>query len=202
VERLAVGVEPGSTLEPAPQSRRKPTCFYGTSITHGFCASRSGMTHAAILSRRLGRPFLNMGFSGNARMQPAVVELLAELDPSVYVIACMENMWPDVIEADTVRTVNTLRAAHPRTPIVLVENIVYQATYMLADRRGGWGPKNERLRAAYERLLSDGVRGLHYVEGDNLLGADGEATLDGTHPTDLGFFRMADALEPVLRELV
>ena len=202
VERIEIGVEPGSTLEPAPAGSHKPICFYGTSIVHGFCASRPGMTYPAILGRRLGRPFLNLGFSGNARMQPEVVDLLAELDPSAYVIACLENMWPDAIEAATVHTVNVLRAAHPRTPIGLAENVVYQATYMLSDPRGGWGPKNERLRAAYECLLSDGVTGLHYVEGDRLLGQDGEATVDGTHPTDLGFYRMADALEPLLRDLV
>ncbi len=202
IEHLAVGVEPGAAIEPAPASAHKPLCFYGTSIVHGFNASRPGMTYPAILGRRLGRPFLNMGFSGNARMQPPVVELLAELDPSVYVVACLENMWPDAIEPGTLNLAHVLRAAHPDTPIVLMENIVYQATYMLEDTRGGWGPKNERLRAAYEQLVAEGVTGLHYIEGDRLLGEDGEAAVDGTHPTDLGFFRMANALEPILRKLV
>jgi lysophospholipase L1-like esterase len=41
---------------------------------------------------------------------------------------------------------------------------------------------------------------LHYVPGESLLGEDGEATVDGTHPTDVGFLRIADALEPVLRK--
>jgi len=39
------------------------------------------------------------------------------------------------------------------------------------------------------------------VPGEYLLGDDGEATVDSSHPTDLGFARMADALEPVLRPL-
>ncbi len=202
VDELAIGVEPGAMIAPAYANGHKPVCFYGTSIVHGFCASRPGMTYPAILGRRLGRPFLNLGFSGNARMQPEVVEFLAELDPAAYVIACLENMWPEAIEPAMVDGVNVLRAAHPDTPIVLVENIVYQATYVLEDPRGGWGPKNERLRAAYERLAADGTTGLHYVEGDHLLGDDGEATVDGTHPTDLGMMRMADALEPFLRSVL
>ncbi|HVN78895.1 MAG TPA: SGNH/GDSL hydrolase family protein [Terriglobia bacterium] len=41
---------------------------------------------------------------------------------------------------------------------------------------------------------------MFYLQGDRLLGQDGEATVDGTHPTDLGFLRMADAMEPTLRE--
>jgi hypothetical protein len=42
------------------------------------------------------------------------------------------------------------------------------------------------------------------LPGDNLLGDDGEATVDGSHPTDLGFVRQADrfqeALEPLLSD--
>jgi hypothetical protein len=36
------------------------------------------------------------------------------------------------------------------------------------------------------------------VPGDPLFGDDGEATVDGTHATDLGFLRLAQALAPVL----
>jgi len=43
---------------------------------------------------------------------------------------------------------------------------------------------------------------LVYVEGEHLLGDDGEAATDGSHPSDLGMMRMADALEPVLRPLL
>ena len=43
--------------------------FYGTSITQGACASRPPMdANAAILGRRLDRPVVNLGFSGNGRM--------------------------------------------------------------------------------------------------------------------------------------
>ena len=46
------------------------------------------------------------------------------------------------------------------------------------------------------------MKGLYYLEGAGLLGADGEDTVDSSHPTDLGFLRMADAFEPVLREIL
>lgn len=41
---------------------------------------------------------------------------------------------------------------------------------------------------------------LWLVPGDTLLGDDGDTTVDGTHPTDVGFIRMAEAIEPTLRE--
>jgi hypothetical protein len=58
------------------------------------------------------------------------------------------------------------------------------------------------LRRTYECLQAEGIPGLHYVTGDQLLGDDGEATADSSHPTDLGFMRQADILERVLRPLL
>ncbi len=44
---------------------------------------------------------------------------------------------------------------------------------------------------------------IFFTDGATLLGEHGdECTVDGVHPTDLGFMRMADALEPVLRGIV
>ena len=59
-----------------------------------------------------------------------------------------------------------------------------------------------RIQKAYADLQGEGMGGLHYVEGASLLGADGEDTVDGSHPTDLGFKRQADALYPVLKALL
>ena len=83
-----------------------------------------------------------------------------------------------------------------------MENIAYQAGTFLPAPRAAYTDKNSVLRAAYERLLAAGVPGLTYVPGEGLLGTDGEATVDGTHPTDLGFMRMAEALAPVLRKIL
>jgi lysophospholipase L1-like esterase len=38
------------------------------------------------------------------------------------------------------------------------------------------------------------------VRCDDLYGHDGEATVDGVHPTDVGFMRMAAVLEPAIRK--
>ena len=61
--------------------------------------------------------------------------------------------------------------------------------------------ENGALRQVYRRLVEKRVKGLIYVLRDNLLGTDGEGTVDGVHPTDLGFQRFAEALEPVLRKV-
>jgi hypothetical protein len=204
-DSLEIGVRPGSFLAKAPSypgDRAKPMLFWGTSILQGGCASRPGMAYPSIIGRRMHRPVINLGFSGFGKMDPEVAALIAPLDVSIYVIDCAPNMTPELITERTESLVRALRAAHPATPIVLVENIVYQQSWFLAASAKSFKNKNDALRAAYRRLARAGVKNLHYIPADHLLGEDGEATVDGTHPTDLGFLRMAEAIEPVLRRIL
>jgi lysophospholipase L1-like esterase len=157
------------------------------------------MAYPAILGRRIGFSHINLGFSGNAWSEPELAELLAELDPSVYVLDPLPNMTAERVKERIEPFVQVLRQNHPATPIVLVENVHYPDGDFVAPRRQRYVSANAELHQAYERLRKSGVRNLFYVRAENLLGDDGDATVDGTHPTDLGFERMADALEPVLR---
>ena len=202
VKFLRFGVPAGAAFERLPPRSTPPIVFYGTSITQGACASRPGMPHPAILGRRLDRPIINLGFSGNGKMEKAIGDLLVELDAACYVIDCLPNMGPDEVAQRTEPLVLQLKQAHPDTPILLVEDRSYGSAWIkpgLARRNRG---NRLALRQAYENLLRQGLRGLRYVAGDSLLGADCEATTDGSHPSDLGFVRQADALEPHLRDLL
>ncbi len=202
---LELGVPPGASLAPGSpwgEGSRRPILFYGTSITHGACASRPGMTHVAILGRRLQVPTLNLGFSGSGRMEPALAELLADLDPSVYVLDCLPNMKAAEVTERVAPFVRRLRAARPATPIVLVEDRFYPDGFLLEGRLRHNLENHRALREAYDALRREGVKGLHYVPATDLLGADGEGTVDASHPTDLGFMRHADVLGKVLKPLI
>ncbi len=204
-QSLEIGLPPGATLSEAParpEGRDRPIVVWGTSITQGGCASRPGMAYTAILGRWLERPVINLGFSGNGQMEPEMAALLAELDPAAYVLDCLPNCSGGMVAERTEPVVDAFRAAHPDVPIVLVESIEYQQAPVVPGWRDTYNELNQALRAAYDRMLARGVTGLHYVEGKPLLGDDGEATVDGVHPTDLGFLRMAEVLAPVLREAI
>jgi lysophospholipase L1-like esterase len=207
VSSVEIGIPEDRSLErgPArPADRRKPIVFYGTSITQGGCASRPGMAHTAILGRRLDRPVINLGFSGNGWMEPELAALLAELDPAAYVLDCLPNMTAKAVEQRVEPFVRTLRKAHPSTPIILAEDRTYSNAPIVPAQRERNSTSRAALKAAYDHLKADGVRSLYYLPGDSQLGDDGEDTVDGSHPTDLGFHRMADAfgkiLEPILHE--
>ncbi len=199
VESLKIGVPAGAAFEPRAPRKDKPLVFYGTSITHGACASRPGLPHPAILGRRLDRPVINLGFSGNGKMEPEVGALLCELDAAAYIIDCLPNMVGSEVAQRAAPLVHQLRKAHPDTPIVLVEDRTYANAPFLAAHQNRHRESRAALRAAYEKLQADGVKKLHYLEGDKLLGDDRDDTTDGSHPNDLGFWRHAQAFEPVLR---
>lgn len=198
---LLIGIPADATLTPLAPDTRKPVVVYGTSIVHGGCASRPGMAYPAILGRALGVPTINLGFSGNGRAEPEVAQLVAELDPSIFVVDPLPNLNAELVSERLPGFVAALRAARPHTPIVLVENITYQhqAAFDRAPRE--CQRKNAALRAVFAQL-SGNMRDLHLVPGEGLLGDDGEATVDGVHPTDLGFTRLAAALTPLLRRLL
>ena len=199
VEKLSVGVAPSATFEPLAPRTDKPIVFYGTSITHGASASRPGMVHTAILGRRFDRSVINLGFSGNGRMDAAVGDLLIKIDAAIYVIDCLPNMGAAAVREKCIPLINQLRAARPTTPIVLVEDRRYTNSWIQPKRDQDHSDNHAALREAYEKLKAAGITGLFYIGGDDLLGADGEGATDGSHPNDLGFMRQADVMEPILR---
>ncbi len=209
VSAVQIGIPDDRKLEkgaPRPSSHRSPIVFYGTSITQGGCASRPGMTHTAILGRRLERSVINLGFSGNGLMEPEMAALLSELDPAVYVLDCLPNMTAELVTERVEPFVRTLRKARPSTPIVLAEDRTYSNAPLVPEPFERNRTSRAALKSAYEHLIASGVRNLHYLPGETQLGDDGEGTVDGSHPTDPGFFRMAEAfgkvIEPLLRETV
>ena len=200
VSSVALGVPEGSSLTPTPPRTTRPIAFYGTSITQGGCASRPGTCHPALLGRMLDCPVLNLGFSGNGKMEREVAELLAELDPALYVIDCLPNMIADEILTRAPELVRILRQAHAETPILLVEDRTYSDAFLRQDR----ATRNRANRAALRQIYADlqTENNLHYLAGEHLLGSDGDDTVDGSHPTDLGFKRQAETFYPVLAELL
>lgn len=201
VEFMSIGVEQGSDFEGlAP--RENPIVFYGTSITHGACASRPGMVHTAILGRRFDMPVVNLGFSGNGRMDKEVGDYLIQMDPAAFVVDCLPNMGPADVTAKCIPLVEQLRAAHPSTPIVLVEDRRNTNDWILPSRHEHHTRNHAALQAAYATLIDAGVTNLHYIEGDHLYGDDAEGATDGSHASDLGFMRQANVFEPILRAAI
>ena len=169
---------------------------------HGACASRSGMSISAHVGRRLNRPTLNLGFSGNGRMEAEVGQFLGELAPCVFAIDCLPNMNAQAVSQRCIPLVKQLLAARPETPILLVADRVNTGAWIRRGAEGHHAKNRAALKSAFDQLKSDGVSKLHYLGHEDLLGSDHEGATDGSHPSDLGMFRYADAYEKVLRQIL
>ncbi len=198
VKSIEIGAPQDAHLDkpaPRPEGKSKPVVVYGTSIVQGGCASRPGMAWTAILGRLLDRPVINLGFSGSATMEPPVGEPLAELDPAAYVIDCTWNTQagPDVYLERITQLVHAIRKAHPDTPMIFVgQSLIRPEAHPTEYTRN--------QEAAVKNLQNEGIKGLFLVPGTDLIGYDGEGTVDGCHPNDLGMNRQAHCLFPIIRQ--
>jgi len=194
VKSVEIGVPPDQTISSVPPPAAKPVVIYGTSITQGACASRPGMACTNIIGRRLGVPVINLGFSGSGKMEPEVADLLAELDPSIFVLDAIANMTTELVEERAETFIRKVRAAHPDTPIVLADRTSVRDESMTSVGKA--------MFVVYERLQAEGMEGLHFLPSKGMLGSDTEGTVDGGHPNDLGMMRQAEVFTAFLRPLL
>jgi lysophospholipase L1-like esterase len=186
----------GSAIAPGPTRRR--WLAYGDSITEGWGASAPGRTWLATAARRLDLEAVNFGYAGSGRGELVVAEAMAAVPADVITLAFGTNCWgmiafsEDLLEATVRAFVASLRAGHPRTPIVAVSPIVRPDAEARPNRLGA---TLAGLRAAYERAvlgLGAADAGITLVRGGELVRADQLA--DGIHPDDAGHAALAVAV--------
>ena len=195
IKRFTLGIDTNATVS-APEPRKsgiaKPVVFYGTSITHGGCCSRPGMSFVNIVGRDLDVPVVNLGFSGSGKMELEMSEHLARIDASCYVLDCIWNMNIGLVKSNYEPCIRNLRRLRPDTPIVMAE---WCDVYC---RPGD--ARDEFMKDLYARLTAEGWKHLVYLPKDKMYSGDLEGTVDGCHPNDLGMRSLADAFGGAVRE--
>lgn len=203
VTALSIGIDSLSQISaPAVDLpvRKKPIVFYGTSILQGGCASRPGMAHTNILERRLNRECINLGFSGNALLDLEIAPVMAGVDASVFVLDFVPNASAAQIMERADRFYSIIRSRHSDTPILFVENPIFAHARFNQSIAKEVEEKNAALNAVFRSLQARGEKKIYLLSSKDIIGSDGEATVDGVHFTDLGFMRYADVLYPLLKK--
>lgn len=199
----AVGVDNGAEIKPAgPFSMRHPLVFYGSSVAQGAGACRPGMTYEAILARALDLDYVDLGFGGNGRAEPEMVDLINEVEACGYVFDLGKSYGMQSGEAYAAM-LESVRASHPKVPVICVTPIFSTQEFFGAQYRDLSLHTRQVMREAAVERRKAGDAKTFLVEGTDLLGPeDADGFHEGVHPTDLGFRWMAERLAPVVRRAV
>ena len=196
---LEIGLPQDAKLEAAPAYKYPgPVVYYGSSITQGGCASRPGNTYQEIISRALDLDYVNLGFSGSAKAEDPMIEYLADLEMSAFVLDYDYNA-PNLTHLQNTheKLFMAVRKAHPDMPILI--------TSRPRTRLLDWEERRkECVETTYKNAVARGDKNVWYIPGDSLIPLDmiDMAKVDGGHPNDLGFMCMAKTMEPVIREML
>ncbi len=202
VDSLYIGVDSSYVVLPPTvdlPKRDKPIVAYGTSILQGGCASRPGMAHTNIMQRDLQRDVVNLGFSGNARLDPEIAHFMSESDAGAFIIDPLPNCKTEAIDDKMDAFLDIIREKHPETPIILVESPWFPIMEFSNEVKSTLKEKNEHLNAIYNRR-SAVDNNLYYYPADKII-LNSENTVDNYHFTDQGFADFAHGLEKMLKNL-
>lgn len=200
LDELMLGFPPDARVEKGRTPRiEKPIVFYGSSITQGGCAAKVGSCYTTLLCRRLDAAQINLGFSGSGRGEENMARYIASLDMSAFVLDYDHNA-PTVehLEKTHERFFSIVREAHPDLPIVMMSKPDFDS-----DRVGNALRRNVIART-YAHALEKGDKNVWFINGESFFGNHEReiCTVDGCHPTSVGFLRMADVVEAVLRPVL
>ncbi len=206
VENLEIGVPASYDLSFLPAREDKPIVLYGTSIAHGACATRPGLAWATILERSLDVPLVNLGFSGNGKLEQEMIDLINETDASLIILDCIPNLCSsehpeDVIKERTVAAVGKIREKHPEVPVLLMEHSGFGNMLSSPERMEECENANRSLKEAHAVLVAEGVRNLYYLTREER-GLSDDCWVDYVHLSDIGMYRQAKCVEGRVREIL
>ena len=199
VQELLIGIDDGAYVGSGLRYRDiKPVVYYGSSITQGACASRPGNAYENYLSRMFNVDHVNLGFSGNGKAEQNICDYLATLEMSVFVMDYDHNAPnPAYLRATHYNLYETMRKAKPKTPIIMISapDIAFNYPRFLERR--------EIVRESYNRAVANGDDRVYFIDGETFFASDDawdNCSVDGVHPNDLGFYRIAKGIAPLLEK--
>ncbi len=197
VDDLYIGVQENSRIGLGAFYRTKlPIVYYGSSITQGACTSRPGLTYQNIISRKYNIDYMNLGFSGSGRAEPAIVDYMASRKMLAFVSDYDHNApTVEYLRETHRRMYDTIRAAHPDIPYIMLSRPDF-TTHDIEDSAA----RRDVVIDTYRYARENGDKNVYYIDGEGIFRGPEEdsCTVDGSHPNDLGMMKMAEAIGRVL----
>ena len=201
VDALEIGIDEDASIVTVENPFRHKIVFKGSSITHGASASRPGMTYPARFGRDNGFYVCNLGFSGKSRLQKEYARIIADTEADAFIFDAFSNPLADEINERFDEFVDIIRESHPDTPLIFLQTERRETRNfnMSIEAREAAKQKaaEDQMR---ERMKTD--RHLYFITSEDFLGHEHIATVDGTHPNDLGFTYMLESISPKILKIL
>lgn len=210
IRSLEIGVDKGALISKPSEKIidvNHPIVFYGTSITQGSSASRSGLTYPALIERYFNKEVINLGFSGYGKFEKEIAKYIMTANPSLIILDCTPNSPADTILKNLPETIDYISAFNDSVPILLIESFVREYAYFKKEGKSIIGnldyinKQNKALKQVFDNK-SKTRKNLYYIRCEDLIGKDHEATIDGTHFNDLGHYRAFKYLRGEIEKII
>ncbi len=199
---LQVGVDKDADLTPLANPFRHKIVIFGSSFTHGISTSRAGMSYPMQIERNTGLYFCSIACSGNCKLQPYFANYLADVkDADAMVFDAFSNPSAQMIEERLIPFIARIRESLPTTPLIFVQTIYRERSNFDLKTRKTEEAKREMARKMMKQAMKQ-FDGVYFLDVPNLTGTDHVTSVDGTHPSDLGYWRWAQTLQPELLKVL
>lgn len=200
VENLYIGVEDGSVFTNGTKYLNElPVIFYGSSITHGAVASRPGNIYEGFISQKYNLNYVNLGFGGSAKGEEDMAEYIAGRKMIAFVCDYDYNAPNEEhLEKTHYRFYEIIRKKNPHIPYIMISRPNFYNDVKTAEAR------RSIIIESYNKALQSGDTNVYFIDGEILLQGDfmESCTLEGIHPNDMGFKRMADVIGKKIFEVL
>lgn len=197
VTNLYIGLQEEAKLDAGMKYKDMlPVVYYGSSITQGGCSSRPGNAYQNVISQRMNIDFINLGFSGNGKGEDVIVDYMATLNMSAFVSDYDHNApTPEHLRNTHYKLYQKIRAAHPDIPYIMITRPNFRTNPDSESRR-------DVVVDSFRMAREAGDTNVYYIDGESFFRGPyaNMCTVDGCHPTDVGFALMADSIGYELKE--
>ncbi|OYD43665.1 SGNH/GDSL hydrolase family protein [Sphingobacterium cellulitidis] len=207
VKWMEIGLPANEKLE-FHHADLKPIIVYGTSIAQGACASRPGLGWTNWLGRDFDQEVINLAFSGNGRLEQPILDLIKQEDAAVFILDCIPNLSVSGEDGERKLTglidnaVSTIRAVHPKTPIVIAAHSSSEVPAVLnLKSNADYQSRSRVAEKAVKALQKNGDKNLYWLS-EKEIGLDNNSTVDYAHPNDYGMEKIAKAYSKLLKRIL
>ena len=200
VSSVVIGIDEGCYIQPLENPFRHRVAIFGSSFTQGISVSRSGMAYPSQFSRHTGIQMLNLGCSGNCKMQPYFADVLADVEADAFVFDAFSNPSAEMIEERLFPFIEKVQAAHPGKPLIFQQTI-YRERRNFDTKVDASEAAKQHVADSLMKIAVKKYKDVYFI-GTNATSKLHESSVDGTHPDNYGYYLWSRSIEkPILKIL-